>query len=167
MSIPEQTEDRPLCEVMLIESRRDNPLPGIALRERAFVDRLIARGDELRVVYEEIHEKLQAHPCAIRCLLGSIVRAAVLCCGIVALRERDSRNPAALSVEGRGNSGSVADALRADLGKAIFAAIEQNSVLNGGLLPAGFMLSDSAVGILAKCVLDTTPHYLATRLANV
>jgi hypothetical protein len=59
-----------------------------------------------------------------------------------------------MSVEGYGGS----QALRADFGKAMFAATELNSMLNGGVLPVGFMLSDSAVGTLARYLLETTPH---------
>ncbi|HEY0685958.1 MAG TPA: hypothetical protein VGD45_26685 [Steroidobacter sp.] len=159
MSAPQQT-DRPLCEAILIESERNNTLHGIAPGERVFVDRLIARGDELRAVYEEIYQKLQADPYAIHCVLASIVRAAVLCSEFGALWQKASRNPAAMSVNGSGDGGFIAHALRADFGKAMFAVTELNSMLNGGVLPVGFMLSDSAVGTLARYVLETAPHGL-------
>ena len=157
MNIAQQTDDMRLYEAILIGSRRNNTLHGIAAGERVFVDRLIAHGDELRVVYKEIHQKLQARPNAIHCLLASIVRAAVLCSEFGVLCQRASRNPAAMSVEGYGDSGSRA--LWADFGKAMFAATELNSMLNGGVLPVGFMLSDAAVETLARYLLETPPHW--------
>lgn len=156
MRISQQTE-KPHCEAILIESGRNNARRGIAPGERIFVDRLIAHGDELRAVYEEIDQKLQAHPYAVHCLLASIVRAAVLCSEFGVLWQKTSRNPAAMSVKGHGVSGSIAQALRADFGKAMFAVTELNSMRNGGVLPPGFMLSDTALGSLAKYVLETPP----------
>ncbi|GFE83651.1 hypothetical protein GCM10011487_56510 [Steroidobacter agaridevorans] len=155
MRISQQIE-KPRCAAILIGSGRNNQRRGMAPGERIFVDRLIAHGDELGAVYEEIDRKLQAHPSAIHCLLASIVRAAVLCSEFGVLRGKTSRSPDALSVKGRGVSGSFAQALRADFGKAMFAVIELNSMRNGGVLPVGFMLSDAAVGTLAKYVLETT-----------
>ena len=50
---------------------------------------------------------------------------------------------------------------RADFFKALFAAIEENSARNYGLLPRGFKLTDGTLASLANCALDLGPDELA------
>ncbi|MGC5887279.1 hypothetical protein [Ralstonia pseudosolanacearum] len=49
---------------------------------------------------------------------------------------------------------------RADFFKALFAAIEENSARNYGLLPKGFKLTDGTLASLANCALDLGPDEL-------
>jgi len=49
---------------------------------------------------------------------------------------------------------------KADFFKALFAAIEENSLGNHGLLPKGFKLTDRTVASLANCALDLGPDDL-------
>lgn len=49
---------------------------------------------------------------------------------------------------------------KADFFKALFAAIEENTVENHGLLPGGFKLTDRTVASLANCALDLGPDEL-------
>ncbi|MGA4289681.1 hypothetical protein ACI2TJ_23160 [Ralstonia nicotianae] len=49
---------------------------------------------------------------------------------------------------------------RADFFKALFAAIEENSARNYGLLPKGFKLTDGTLASLANCALDLRPDEL-------
>ncbi|UUY08680.1 hypothetical protein LRS11_01135 [Pseudomonas sp. J452] len=50
---------------------------------------------------------------------------------------------------------------RADFFKALFAAIEENSVHHHGQLPEGFRLTDGTLASLANCALDLGPNELA------
>ena len=50
---------------------------------------------------------------------------------------------------------------RADFFKALFAAIEENSARNYGLLPKGFKPTDGTLASLANCALDLGPDELA------
>ncbi len=49
---------------------------------------------------------------------------------------------------------------RADFFKALFAAIEENSARNYGLLPSGFKLTDDTLASLANCALNLGPEEL-------
>lgn len=52
-------------------------------------------------------------------------------------------------------------ASRADFFKALFAAIEENSLGSSGFLPAGLKLTDGTMASLANCALDLGPDDLA------
>lgn len=65
-----------ICEKILIEEKRYNVERNILPSENLVVDRLLARGAELKNVYEELHNKLYTHPQALQIFLGTVLSAA-------------------------------------------------------------------------------------------
>ena len=65
-----------ICEAILIEEKRYNAERNILPSENAVVDRLLARSIELTEVYRELHDKLNAHPQALRTFLRLLLSAA-------------------------------------------------------------------------------------------
>lgn len=65
-----------ICENILIGGRRYNIEHRILPSENALADRLLARGIELTEAYDELHDKLHAHPHAQQVFLGLVLSTA-------------------------------------------------------------------------------------------
>jgi len=76
MNSLQPTNSLKICENLLLESKRYNIEHHILPSENAVVDRLLRRGIELRDAYEELHEKLHAHPQALQVFLGLVLSTA-------------------------------------------------------------------------------------------
>jgi len=76
MNSLQPTNSQKICENLLLESKRYNIEHHILPSENAVVDRLLRRGIELRDAYEELHEKLHAHPQALQVFLGLVLSTA-------------------------------------------------------------------------------------------
>lgn len=78
MSSSQSTNPQQICEDILVQGRRYNIEHSILPSENVVADRLLARGIELKDAYEELHDKLHAHPPALRVFLELILRTAAL-----------------------------------------------------------------------------------------
>lgn len=76
MSSLQPTNAQQTCENLLLEGKRYNIEHHILPSENAIADRLLMRGFELRDVYEELHDKLHAHPPALQVFLGLVLSTA-------------------------------------------------------------------------------------------
>ncbi|SDS18739.1 hypothetical protein SAMN05216198_1389 [Halopseudomonas litoralis] len=75
--IPTQaTNPKQICEKILQEEKRYNIEHGILPSENTIVDRLLARGIELKDTYAELHCKLHAYPPALEVFLGLLLNTA-------------------------------------------------------------------------------------------
>ena len=66
---------REICEDILCESIRYNIQHEILPSENAVAEHLLARGDELADVYEELYEKLRRWPRALQQFMGLLLSA--------------------------------------------------------------------------------------------
>lgn len=78
MSSLQPTNAQKTCENLLLEGKRYNIEHRILPSENAIADRLLKRGIELRDAYEELHNKLHAHPPALQVFLGQVLSTAAL-----------------------------------------------------------------------------------------
>jgi len=76
MSLSLPTNPQQICESLLLEGKRYNNEHHILPSENAVADRLLARGFELQDAYEELHDKLRAHPPALQVFLGLVLSTA-------------------------------------------------------------------------------------------
>lgn len=76
MSSPQPTSAQQACEAILIEAKRYNIEHEIWPSENAVVDRLLARGLELKDAYGELYEKLHPHPPALKAFLDLLLEVA-------------------------------------------------------------------------------------------
>lgn len=76
MSSSRPANSQQICENLLLEGKRYNNEHHILPSENAEADRLLARGLELQDAYEELHEKLHAHPPALQAFLGLVLSTA-------------------------------------------------------------------------------------------
>lgn len=76
MSSLQSTNAQQTCENLLLEGKRYNIEHHILPSENAVADRLLRRGIELRDAYEELHDKLHAHPPALQVFLGLVLSTA-------------------------------------------------------------------------------------------
>lgn len=72
------TAPQQICENLLLEEKRYNNEHHILPSENIVADRLLGRGFELRDAYEELHDKLYAHPPALQVFLGIVLSTAAL-----------------------------------------------------------------------------------------
>lgn len=70
------TNPKQICENLLVDEKRYNLEHQILPSENAVVDRLLARGIELKDAYKELHDKLYAYPPALRVFLGLVLSTA-------------------------------------------------------------------------------------------
>lgn len=76
MQSSQPTNPRQICENLLMEGKRYNDERHILPSENAVADRLLSRGIEMKDVYEELHDKLHAHPPALQVFLGLLLSTA-------------------------------------------------------------------------------------------
>lgn len=76
MSSLQPTNAQQTCENLLLEEIRYNNEHHILPSENAVADRLLRRGIELRDAYEELHDKLHAHPPTLQVFLGLVLSTA-------------------------------------------------------------------------------------------
>ena len=76
MSAFQRKTSQQICEDLLLEGKRYNNEHHILPSENAVADRLLARGIELQDAYEELHDKLHAHPPALEVILGLVLSTA-------------------------------------------------------------------------------------------
>lgn len=76
MSAFQPKTSQQICEDLLLEGKRYNNEHHILPSENAVADRLLARGIELQDAYEELHDKLHAHPPALEVFLGLVLSTA-------------------------------------------------------------------------------------------
>lgn len=65
-----------VCEAILIDAKRYNDEHSILPSENAVIDRLLARGNELKGAYEELHNKLHSHTPALQIFLQLVLSTA-------------------------------------------------------------------------------------------
>lgn len=162
-----------ICENFLLEGKRYNNERSILSSENAIADRLLARENELQDAYEELHYKLHARPQALQILLGLVLSTAAFWNRQFDLKywpsldeflqelAYDSEKAVLEATDPlTAAARSATRSSKADFFKALFAAIEENTVENHGLLPRGFKLTDRTVASLANCALDLGPDEL-------
>ena len=76
MSAFQPKTSQQICKDLLLEGKRYNNEHHILPSENAVADRLLARGIELQDAYEELHDKLHAHPPALEVFLGLVLSTA-------------------------------------------------------------------------------------------
>lgn len=76
MSSLQPTNAQQTCENLLIEEIRYNNERRIWPSKNAIANRLLARGVELQDAYEELHDKLHAHPPALQVFLDLVLSTA-------------------------------------------------------------------------------------------
>ena len=67
-----------VCEGILQDEKTYNNEHHILRSENAIADRLLARSIDLKDTYEELHEKLHAHPLALKDFIGLVLSTAAL-----------------------------------------------------------------------------------------
>ncbi len=76
MNSSKPTNPQKICESLLLEGKRYNNERHILPSENTVADRLLAREIELQDAYEELHDKLHAHPPALQVFLGLVLSTA-------------------------------------------------------------------------------------------
>lgn len=76
MNSLQPTNAREVCENLLLEGKRYNIEHHHLPSENAVADRLLGRGIELRDAYQELYDKLHAHPPALQVFLGLVLNTA-------------------------------------------------------------------------------------------
>lgn len=65
-----------ICESLLLKGKRYNEAHAILPSENAVTDRLLARREELKEAYRELHDKLHAQPRALQVFLEAVLTTA-------------------------------------------------------------------------------------------
>lgn len=76
MSSPQKTSPQRACEDILRDAMRYNIEHDILPSENAIVDRLLARGTELKEAYQELHDKLHRDPLSLKVFLDLLLSTA-------------------------------------------------------------------------------------------
>ena len=76
MSSTQPTNPQHICENLLREGIQYNNAHSILPSENAIADRLLSRGVELKDAYQELYDKLNTHPFALKVFLGLVLSTA-------------------------------------------------------------------------------------------
>jgi len=92
MNSPKPMTAQQICESILLEGKRYNIEHDIWPSKNAVVDRLLARGLELKEAYEELHEKLPPPSPALKVFLDLLLSSAAFCNPEQITKARTARN---------------------------------------------------------------------------
>lgn len=92
MSATQATHPQQICENLLTEGIRYNIEHSVWPSENVIANRLLSRGIELKDAYEELYEKLNAHPFALKTFLQLILNTAAFWNPEKILRARADRD---------------------------------------------------------------------------